>query len=486
LRRALAISLALLLAVPAGATTWNVTNDATLTTAMASAVAGDLVNIAAASYTVKPCPANSGTAGNPIRIVGSQSSPGSMAFSVGLDWASGTRSYISWTGLKFSGDVTFTRADHCSLTYCRVDSGGLMSFGSNSDPTSVGISTNNYVGQSTFRQKIQNTWYTIGFKRTESTVVERCRFYVTITNASTDSKGRYMYRCSNNTFRNCAIFAECWGAEAGEQFVQGIRDSSSNNLFDTDTIWVGMTSGRSRRVLLAQAGSFSSTANNNAWLNCDYRSFESTTNNFAFEFQDNVYGTVQNCVFAARTGAAAMMVPHGIAPGVVFRHCTFYSGGKQAINYPDTVTTPKSVFKGCAFLTRTTGDCTGDYSSLLRFDTLGPWATSDSSAYYTPDSTNVFMRTGGGRFCYAPSAWVSNTGNDARSKFYGVGAGAFADTAWATLDLRPASSSSTLKSASAPSGYYGAFDYSAAETPSVTVCPCGPDDVWYFTREDDL
>lgn len=486
-RYAIALT-ALLIAAPALATTYNVTNDTNLGTAMAAAVAGDVVNIAAGSYTGSFVPSNSGTAGNMIRVVGSQASPSTVSTTAGLSWASGTRSYLSWTGIKVGDDVTFTRADHCSLTYARVDSGGLSSYGTNSDPTSAGISTNNYVGNSTFRQNIGSNGFAVVFKRTESTVVERCRFYQTITNAAADARGRYLYRSSNNTFRNCALFVECWGAENGEQFVQGIRDSSANNTFNTDTIWIGLTSKRSRRCLLSQSGTYAGTASPNYWVGCDYRSFHEPATDNAFEFQDGTGGGVYNCVFVSRMGRSLTFPGSATTPGLVLRHVTAYSSDKQAFRYDHTTNPTSSHFSGMAYATRTAGSCADNGSSVFKVQTLGAFATSDSNAFIAPDLSYVAQKAGGGLVCYALAAWIAASGVDAVSTAATMAGTVFADTTWSTLDLRPASSSSALKSASAPGGYYGAFDYTASASPEPS-CSCPPDPVGdlrlYYVKEDD-
>lgn len=472
---------ALLLAAPALATTYNVTNDTNLGTAMSSAVAGDVVNIAAGSYTGSFVPANSGSAGSYIRIVGSQANPSSVSTTDGLDWATGTRSYISWTGIKVSDDVVFTRADHCSLTYARADSGGFISYGQNSDPASDGISTDNYIGNSTFRQNIGANSFVVLLRRTENTTFYRCRFFTTITNAASDARGRYLYRSRGNTFRECGTFIECWGAESGEQYAQGIRDTSANNTFDTDTLWVGLTSQRSRRVLLSQSGSNPGTATPNWWVNCDYRSWHETATDNAFEFQDGTGGGVFNSVFACRIGRPLTFPGSAAATGIVLRHVTAYTSDKQAFRY-DVGTNPTGTSRvnACAFLGRGTTSCANG-STLFHLAALGAFAAADSNAFATPDTTNVFEKTTGGTVCYAQRAWVTATGNEPRSAFRLMAGGIVADTAWATLDLRPASASSFLKSASAPDGYYGAFDFTESGG-GATECTCPPD--VYFRKED--
>lgn len=471
MRITLAALAAVLLTAPAFATTYNVTNDTNLGTAMAAASAGDVVNIAAGSYTGSFVPSNSGTAGNYIRIVGSQASPATVATTAGLGWTegSGSRSYVSWTGIKVGDDVSWFKADHCSLTYALVDSGGFRIFGTNTDPTSAGISENNYIADCTFRQNISTNSFAIVMKRTEHTSFVRCRFFQTITNAAADARGRYLYRSSNNSFTDCLLSVECWGAENGEQYIQGIRDSSANNVFLRDSIRVGMTSQRSRRCLLSQAGTFAGTATPNYWVSCDYRSWHETATDNAFEFQDGTGGGVYNCVFASRLGRPLTFPGSATTPGLVLRHVTAYSSSKQAFRYDHTTNPMTSHFSGMALAARSTGSCADNGSSLYKIQTLGAFATSDSNAFFAPDLAYTFQKAGGGLTCYALAAWTAATTNDAASMAAVLSGTVFADTAWATLDLRPASASSALKSASAPDGYYGAFDLTVT-APAECTC----------------
>ena len=111
IRRGLASILLLLLAScePAFATTWTVTNDATLSAANAGAVAGDVVRIGAGTYTVGISPTHAGSAGSPIMYIGNQAAPTAATVAY-IDFrerstASATGSYISVRWLSVSGDV---------------------------------------------------------------------------------------------------------------------------------------------------------------------------------------------------------------------------------------------------------------------------------------------------------------------------------------------------------------------------------------------
>lgn len=464
---------ALLIAAPSLATTFNVTDDASLTTAMAAggAQAGDLVNIAAGSYTVKPVPANSGTAGNYIRIVGSQASPGSVSFSTGLDWSEGTaRSYISWTGIKVSDDVNWWRANFCSLTYARVDSGGLKLRRANSDITSAGASQGNVITDCTFRQNV-GAEYVIHFQGAYENTIKRCRFYGTTTAASFDQmRGRYLFRSSSNAFTDCSLSIEAWGATNGEQQAHGLRDSSRYNVFTRDTMLLGMTSKCARRALLSQAGTYPGTSDYNSWVDCYYRSFATNdgASNAGFEFQDSMDGVlVQGCQFISRTGVPLAISGSAQPDSMVIRHCTLYTQGSQAYRYESStnVTTPR--FNGIAYIATGSGSCASNATAGYRLETLGASAQSDSNFFAFGDTAYAFSKgTSGGLLCYTPAAWRTATSNDLASRTYVMSGGVVTDTTWATLDLRPAASS-TLVSAIYPSGYAGAFN--AEETPPAQI-----------------
>jgi len=473
-RRVLAALAALLLSAPAWATTFVVTNDTQRNTAVTTAVAGDLIDVRAGTYTGTFVPSNSGTAGNYITVKGAigSDSVATRICTIGVSW-SGVRSYISWKGINFRDDVQFTRADHCSLTYCKVDSGGMVSYGSNSDPTSTGISENNYIGDCTFRQNIGANGMALVFKRTERTTVQRCRFFQTITNAALDGRGRYLYRSSNNNFTDTYMEVECWGAENGEQFVQGIRDSSRNNTFTRDSIRIGFTSKRSRRCLMSQAGTFAGTATPNYWVDCDYRSWHEPATDNAFEWQDGTGGLCQGTVFASRMGRALAFPGSATTPGLVLRHVTAYSGGQQAFRYDVTTNPTTSRFNGLAIIARTAQTC-GTATALYKLETLGAFASSDSNVFLAADTAYTFAKAAGGTVCYAPGAWRTATSNDLASRSYVLAAGTVTDTTWATLDLRPPSSASRVVSTLFPDGYAGAFNYTAPAATDNSTYPGVP------------
>lgn len=497
MRVALALAALLFVAAPSWAVTHNVTDDATLNTAMTTASAGDLINIAAASYTGTFVPTNSGTAGSPIRIVGSQSAPSTVATTQGLSWAEGTaRAYISWTGIKVSDDVTWWRANFCSLTYARVDSGGLYLRRTNSDVTSGGASQGNVISDCTFTQNVNAAYVTLLQGAYENTI-RRCRFYGTTTAATFDAgRGRYLFRSPNNTFTDCLLSIEAWGATNGEQQAHGLRDSSRFNVFTRDTMLLGMTSRGARRALLSQSGSAPGTADYNSWVDCYYRSYATNDggSNAGFEFQDSADRTlVIGCQFISRTGVPFAISGNAQPDSMVMRHCSFYTGGSQVYRYESSTNVTTARFNGNAHLARAAGSCASDATGGYRLETLGASAQSDSNAFFFADTTYAFSKgTGGALLCYTPAAWRTATSNDLASRSYVLAGGVVTDTAWATLDLRPATSS-VLVSALYPDGYAGAFDAEAPPDPepdAADECTCPPDHLFdlrfFYRRECDL
>lgn len=496
MRLALALAALLVLAAPAGAVTYNVTNDATLNNAMSLAGAGDIINIAPGTYTGSFVPSASGGAGFPIRIVGSQSNPASVSTTAGLTWTEGTaRAYISWTGIKVNDDVTWWRANFCSLTYARVDSGGLQLRRTNSDVTSGGASQGNVISDCTFTQNVNASYVTLLQGAYENTI-RRCRFYGTTTNASFDAgRGRYLFRSPNNTFTDCLLSMEAWGATNGEQQAHGLRDSSRFNVFTRDTMLLGMTSKGARRALLSQSGSAPGTADYNSWVDCYYRSYATNDggSNAGFEFQDSADRLlVIGCQFISRTGVPLAISGNAQPDSMVMRHCTFYTGGSQVYRYESSTNVTTARFNGNAYIARAAGSCASDATGGYRLETLGASASSDSNAFYHADTTYAFSKgTGGALLCYTPGAWRTATSNDLASRSFVLAGGVVTDTTWATLDLTPPAASSSLISDLFPDGYAGAFDFTEGDPdppPSEDECPCPPAPIFdlmlYFVRPE--
>lgn len=491
MRRVLLTVAALLLAAPALATTYNVTNDTNLGTAMAAAVGGDVINIAAGSYTGSFVPSNSGSAGSYIRIVGSQSNPATVSTTQGLTWSESSvqKAYVSWTGIKVSDDVNWWRANFCSLTYARVDSGGLKLRRANSDITSAGASQGNVISDCTFTQNVGGD-YVIHFQGAYENTIRRCRFYGTTTAATFDGmRGRYLFRSSSNTFTDCMMSIEAWGATNGEQQAQGIRDSSRFNVFTRDTMLLGLTSKGARRALLSQSGTFPGTTGYNSWVDCYYKSFATNDGSAvcAFEFQDDTNGGLaQGCQFISRVSTAIGWTGSGLPDSMVVRHNTFYTSGYQAFKYSPDANCTTARFNGNAYVSRAATSCGIDQNNY-HLQTLGAFGQSDSNSFYMADSAVAFGKRNGGasETCYTPAAWRTATSNDLASRSFILASGVVTDTTWATLDLRPAASS-TLVSSLFPSGYAGAFDAAAAESPAParTVWIFWDDDN-YFVKEDD-
>ena len=95
---------------PAFATTWTVTNDATLSAANAGAVAGDVVRLAAFNYGIGIAPVHAGTPGSRIYYYGQQSDS-TLASVASIDFrtssAIGAGSYVTVKWVTSRGDMGF-------------------------------------------------------------------------------------------------------------------------------------------------------------------------------------------------------------------------------------------------------------------------------------------------------------------------------------------------------------------------------------------
>ena len=128
--------LALLVAItllPAAvfAATWNVTpggtGNASLSTANANAVAGDVILLANGTYSTNLNPARSGTAAARITYVGNLANPAAVV----VNSTTLNRRYVSIKGVRFNGNLSLDRVD--ANNYAQFDSVGWCEVANNLD-----------------------------------------------------------------------------------------------------------------------------------------------------------------------------------------------------------------------------------------------------------------------------------------------------------------------------------------------------------------
>lgn len=97
------------------------------------------------------------------------------------------------------------------------------------------------------------------------------RSYANLGSAS-ECRGRYFYSTSNSAIQDCVTVIEYVGPNNGEQFVHNVRDKSSGNTFERDTILAGLNSPKewARMLMLATSGSYPATSPRNTYRDCHY------------------------------------------------------------------------------------------------------------------------------------------------------------------------------------------------------------------------
>lgn len=119
---ALHLAVVLLVPVSARAATWDVTptgiGNASLVTANANAMPGDLIRLAPGIYSTSLNPARSGTASSRITYVGNLANPAAVV----VNSTTLNRRYVSIKGVRFNGNFSLDRVD--AINYAQFDSVG--------------------------------------------------------------------------------------------------------------------------------------------------------------------------------------------------------------------------------------------------------------------------------------------------------------------------------------------------------------------------
>lgn len=458
-RIALASLLLAALASTAGAATYNVGGGTPLSFAFQNASGGDIINVASGTYSRDSIrTTNAGSAGNFIRIIGNPADTAAVNLTGGAVVI--TKDYVSLNGFHITAGGITINASHDSVTSCMADSGGLVIEGAvTAGDTTTNNRSFNVVYNTTFKCGViaaGGSAYASRIRCASDGVLNRVRIFATTINANADSRGRYFYGARRFTITDCKFVYEVWGNANGEQYTTGIRDRSQYNVFVRDTVWVGMKSSGSRPLLVSQSGSFGSSALNNTWYACDYRSKVQPDANDAFVYaQDGLLSArFYYCLFADSSGT-----PFNANSGSngVFQNCTFFSGTSPKV-WLAAVSNPSATrLGGCVFASPATATCPGTWAanSLLTPATTASIG-ADSNYFACADTAKLQGAVSGNTCGKTLKDWVAATNDDSHSKEAVYAAGSFTNTTWGALDLRPPAGS-PLISANAPGGYFGAL-----------------------------
>jgi hypothetical protein len=445
------------------ATAWK-----TISKANAALLPGDVCMILPGSYANSINPAKNGAAGTRITFVGDLANPGAVT----IPSFSSDRSYVTVKGVALTNDPLLKfPARFDSIAYCRLsglelwaakncmiarntivgninimaNDGRACFTGTTFDPGCTANSEYDTLRDNTINlgtiQPGQKKFVTRGF--TQRCLFERNQVTGVFDKAgstlSEETFGLIMYNSYYNTFRdNRWTFEALSSAPPNNQWEAfRLRDSTRNNVFERDTMLLGLNSSFPVRGLFAASGSFVHSAGFNRWSQCYYK-----TNSYFYN-QDAFMGNViENSVFASKTENALWF--QGTFENSTIRHNLVHSGG-QAMRVTKVVGTSNEFTSNIYYSGSAQGSSAGDKSAQAYFESNAKTGfRSNYNLFFTPSNSGSPGDRSIGWCCVtlsrpgAGQPWNSMNGQDANSRY---GSPLLADSSFTGLDatLRPGS-----------------------------------------------
>ncbi len=507
LRRGVLSSIAVMLgASAAGATTYYVNpsgNDTnpgsqgspwrTIAKANSALTAGDVCMITPGTYTDPIQPANNGVPGARITYLGSLSNPGAATVgpilinkawitlkgvktsgSINLYYTSETAKawHDSLAYVITSGDANCQGAKDCMITRCTIN-GPVELLMNNflTGPPGIASSERDTVRANTINVGTISNGKGFALRGfTQYCLVDSNRISQFFAAAlGGDLAGRYLYNSYYNTFRDNSWHFEADGDLASQWAAFALRDSSSYNLFERDSMLCGVQSGYSIGGRLVNSGNAAwvGQCRNNHWKDCFY-----LTTGYTFN-QDLLNGAIlEGCVFASKRTHGLYLL--GSVQNTIIRNCTIVSwdgspmrvegdirlGGNQIYNNIFSADTVAACFSGRAVLFH--GYATGFTENYNLFH------SRSAASGVSPAGQSLYWSSSA---CSAPgpgTPWANLTGNDVNSTY---GAPLFVDSSFATFDphLRAGSKAIGLALGGGDAGAFPFVPAGPDVTPPATV-----------------
>ena len=455
----------------------------TLAKANGTLVAGDACMIAAGTYTDPIAPAANGTAGARINYIGNVTNPSSVT--VGA--LSITRAYIGVKGVKSGSGLTLfytseaAKAWYDSVAFCVLSSGvtlwgakncmvarnaisGPVAFQMNNGYTYVpGVANCAYDtlrGNTINIGTILNKGFQVrGFAQHCLVDSNQVTGFFAAANGG-DLQGRYFYNSYYNTFRDNSWRFESDGPPTGGDEYTGfaLRDSSSYNVFERDSMLCGIQSGYDIGGRLVNSGvaEWVGQCTGNRWTGCVFQ-----TTGFVFSQDILREAVIENCVFASNHNSPLWLL-NGVR-NTTIRNCTFYAWNGPALKVDGDIRLGGNQIYSNLFCSDSVAACYSGRSILFHGYTTG--FTEDYNVFYARTSTPGVTASGQSIYwassaCSAPgagTAWASATGNDTHSKY---AAPLLADTRWATFNPHVLAGSAVIGAAQG-GGDAGAYPFVA-------------------------
>ncbi len=460
---------------PAGATTYYVSPSgsdansgtspssawATIGKANATLRAGDVVQVAAGSYSGTIQPANAGASvGNRVTYIGNPADPASVTvggISIGKSYVTvkgfstgggGTLSYpavsdsltncvfngLAVQGVKncmiarntINGQVHFTQ-NNGSAVYDHGVYDGVGICNSDSDTLRsnvIAIGTVQY-GQRAFTLQ--------GFTQHCLIDSNRVSALMTPTGPTLDSETILIsYNSYYNTFRDNRWDIEATGNHPQDNFrVLTMRDSTHDFVWQRDSIFTGVQSGYRVNIMLANSGQWPGTVNSNTFDGC----FIKLASGMVFTEDKARSITIQNTTIA--TGDYCLYLINGQSD-ITLSHNTFFTTGGENIR---ALQAPSGPFRMSSniFYSQNPGAVGTNGCQIGWIGGTGGQVTSDNNLFFAP----VYSSSPGDRSiewcCYTASKpgtgqpWYNYNGQDGSSRY---GSPRFADSTLTTFDPR--------------------------------------------------
>jgi hypothetical protein len=453
---------------PSGSSTNSGTSSSSpwsLDKAMSSLVAGDVCRVLPGSYTGNVAPVNHGTASARITMVGDLKNPSAATFSGGIEC---DRTYWTFKGLKFVGSLSLkstsvtNTARYDSVAWCEaraaffvgsknnmiarnkiantvIPSGATIAFVYTNWLDWPGTGFNSHAERDTLRGNLidmgQISWK--GFLMrvfAQQNVIDSNQIVGRFSGTNGDIQGRYLYNSYYNTFRDNRWTFEADNALAGSPWnCFSLRDSSSYNLFERDTMLCGLQSGFPMYGRMQNAGNASWVGQTvrNTWKDCVFR-----MTSYAW-VQMNANGMVlRNTEFSSSSGPA--LVVNDDMRYLTVDHCTFYTASGRAAEFgivntsspPESIRIVNNVFYSKS---ATTTDGVVKFPGTTGF-------TSHHNDFYTPSGADRAINWSGR--VATVSTWCSSSSKDCNSS---PGDPKFVSTAsMSGIDLRLQSGSAAI------------------------------------------
>lgn len=408
-----------------------------LSKAMSSLTAGDVCRVLPGSYTGSISPAQHGTANARITIVGDIANPAAATFSGGIET---DRSYLSIKGIKvttalaLNASSTTNTARYDSILYCHMRgahfagskhnvvyrnvivnnaSGATIAFVLNGWQDWPGTGFNSNAEYNTFRENTVDcgviTWKAFLMRLfAQRNLIEANRFTARFSGTNGDVQGRYLYNSYYNVFRDNRWVFEADNALPGSLWnCFSLRDSSSYNVFERDTVLCGLQSGFQMYGRLQNAGvsEWNGQTIYNTYRNCVYR-----MTGYAYLQIIGRGLVIEGCEFSSANGPA-LVINNG-AKYITLNRNTFFSATGRAVEIgpletggpPDSMRITNNIF----------------YSKVANATegTIAFPATSGfvsrNNVFYTPSGPSRAVNWGGQSNTVA--AWCNASTRDCNSK----------------------------------------------------------------------